>query len=194
MPRSHILLAYGAARHQIRQADLLLFRRRGLSGAIIAAAGRSIYSHAALADWWEQDLFCTEVREWYGGRATLLSRQVDRWPGRIDVYATAPDGAWPEFDRHATARYMRRLAGCAYGWRGIIAAAVTRLPILRLLFPPIQRDDCQARRPPFCSWAVTAACRLGGGTDPVPHLADCYTEPGDLARSPFFSYRFTLVP
>jgi hypothetical protein len=35
------------------------------------------------------------------------------------------------------------------------------------------------------------ACRAGG-VDPVPNLADRLTEPADLARSPFFEYRFTL--
>ena len=37
------------------------------------------------------------------------------------------------------------------------------------------------------------ADRIGGGVDPVPHLADRLTEPADLARSPFFRYRFTLA-
>jgi len=36
--------------------------------------------------------------------------------------------------------------------------------------------------------------RIGGGVDPVKHLADRLTEPADLARSPFYKYRFTLVP
>ena len=33
-----------------------------------------------------------------------------------------------------------------------------------------------------------------GGVDPVPHLADRLTEPADLARSPFYKYRCTLLP
>jgi hypothetical protein len=37
------------------------------------------------------------------------------------------------------------------------------------------------------------ADRLGGGVDPVPHLADRLTEPADLARSPFYEYLFTLI-
>ena len=41
--------------------------------------------------------------------------------------------------------------------------------------------------------AVSRACRRGG-VDPVPNLADRLTEPGDLARSAFFGYRFTLLP
>ena len=46
--------------------------------------------------------------------------------------------------------------------------------------------------PPFCSEAVSIAVQAGG-VDPVPTLADRYTEPGDLARSLFFHYRFTLA-
>jgi hypothetical protein len=35
--------------------------------------------------------------------------------------------------------------------------------------------------------------RLGGGVDPVPHLADRLTLPADMARSPFYEYQFTLA-
>jgi hypothetical protein len=38
------------------------------------------------------------------------------------------------------------------------------------------------------------ADRLGGGVDPVENLPDRLTEPADLARSPFYRYRFTLLP
>jgi hypothetical protein len=38
------------------------------------------------------------------------------------------------------------------------------------------------------------ADRVGGGVDPVPDLANRETEPADLARSPFYRYRFTLAP
>src|SRR4029079_15323530 len=57
---------------QILDADLLLWRRRGL----IASAGRGAYSHAGKAAWWGDDLFCLEVREWRGGRAVTLESQV----------------------------------------------------------------------------------------------------------------------
>jgi len=41
--------------------------------------------------------------------------------------------------------------------------------------------------------ALTLADRLGGWVDPVPHLADRLVEPGDLARSLFYQYLFTLA-
>jgi hypothetical protein len=83
------------ARDQVCDGDLLLFRRRGL----IATAGRGTHSHAAKVAWWGEDLFCLEVREWYGGRAVTLESQVRKFPGPIDLYHTNPDQRWPEYDR-----------------------------------------------------------------------------------------------
>jgi hypothetical protein len=91
---------YRAARRQVRDGDLLLFRRRGL----ISIAGRGDHSHAAKAAWWGDDLFCLEVREWHGGRAVTLSSQVRDYPDRIDVYETNPDDRWPEYDRAGATR------------------------------------------------------------------------------------------
>ena len=75
------------AASRVRDGDLLLFRRRNL----IAIAGRGEHAHAAKAAWWGDDLFCLEVREWHGGRAVTLSSQVQKFPGRVDVFAANPD-------------------------------------------------------------------------------------------------------
>lgn len=174
----------------IRGADLLLWRRRSL----ISLAGRGVHSHAAKAAWWGRDLFCLEVRELVGGRAVTLESQVRRYPGRIDVYRVNPDDRWPQYDRFAAVRFMRRLAGCEYGYAGLAAAALLHLPILRWFVRAEVDDRTVDRRPPFCSHACAMADRIGGGVDPVPHLADRVTEPADLARSPFYQYQFTLVP
>ncbi len=181
---------YRHARHQVRDSDLLLFRRRGL----ISIAGRGDHSHAAKAAWWNEDLFCLEVREWKGGRAVTLSSQVRCFPGRIDVYQTNPDERWPHYDRAKATRAMRRLTGCGYGYWGVAAASLLHLPLLRLLVSADVRDDEYDPRPPFCSQACAMSDRVGGGVDPVSHLADRLTLPGDLARSPFYRYLFTLIP
>jgi hypothetical protein len=139
-------------------------------------------------------LFCLEVRQWYGGRAVTLSSQVRHYPGRIDVFEVNPEDRWPRFDRHGAVRFMRRLAGCDYGYRGVALAALLHLPVVRMLVRPNVDDDSTNRRPPFCSHACAMADRLGGGVDPVPRLADALTEPSDLARSPLYRYRFTLAP
>ncbi len=174
----------------IRDADLLLYRRRGL----IAIAGRGIHSHSAKAAWWDGQLFCLEVRGLCGGRAVTLASQVARYPGRIDVYRANPGNRWRHYDRRGTVSFMRQLCGCEYGYVALLKAALLHLPVIRLLVRPALNDRAPPVMPPFCSQACVMADRLGGGVDPVPHLADRLTEPADLARSPFYQYRFTLIP
>ena len=182
------MISLSNAKRHMHDGDLLLFRRRGL----IAVAGRGEHSHAAKVGLWGSDLFCLEVREWHGGRAVTLASQVRKYPGRIDVFRTNPEQRWPEYDRSRAHQWMRRLAGCDYGYAGVLAAALLHLPFLRMVVRAQTEDDAIDRRPPFCSQACAMADRLGGGVDPVPHLADRLTEPADLARSPFYQYLFTL--
>jgi len=181
---------YREARKQIGDGDLLLFRRRGL----ISIAGRGEHSHAAKAAWWDGDLMVLEMLQFRGGRAVTLSSQVRNWPGQWDVFETNPGNHWPEYDRTGATRAMRRLCGCDYGYAGLIATALLHLPVVRLFVRPDLDDTSADGRPPFCSHACAMADRIGGGVDPVPHLADRLTEPADLARSPFYRYRFTLIP
>ncbi len=175
----------------ICSGDLLLFRGRGLASRLISYAGRSRYTHAARVVRWGRDLFCCEVREWVGGRAVTLESQVKKFPGQIDVFEANPDGLFPFYDRPAADRYMRRLAGCDYGYRAILSAALLRVPFLRATVS--DRIEVEGKnQPPFCS-AACAQAERAGGVDVVPHLADALTEPGDLARSNFYRYRFTLA-
>jgi len=174
----------------IDDGDLLLFRRRGL----ISIGGRGEHSHAAKVAWWEDEPFCLEVREWYGGRAVTLASQVQRFPGCIDVYEANADDRWPEYDRAGAVRFMRRLCGCRYGLLGLVRVALLHLAVARLFVRANVNDWSEESPTPFCSQACAMADRLGGGVDPVPHMADRLTEPADLARSPFYRYRFTLVP
>ncbi len=186
---------YEDVRHEIWNADLLLFRKReiGLLDGVIAIAGRGVHSHAAKAAWWKNDLFCLEVREFHGGRAVSLSSQVKKYPGRIDVFRPNADNRWPDYDTDKALEVMRKLAGCDYGYWNVILTAMTHLPVFRIFVRPDRSDDTalDLRRPPFCSQAVSMADRLAG-VDPTPQLSDRFTEPADLARSPFYKYQFTL--
>jgi len=181
-------LAYAAAWGQIQTGDLLLTRRRGL----IATAGRSPYSHAAMAAWWKDRLFALEMRA-AGGRALLLSHIVRRHDRRVDWYE-ANAGDRFDFDRDRALAAMQSYAGARYGWLAIARAALLHLPIVRL-FVKASTDDRGVPGlggPAFCSQAVAAATR-DAGVDPVPNLADRLTEPADLARSPFYEFRGTLT-
>jgi len=181
---------YPLARRKIRDGDLLLFRpRRGLMGQLIAAAGRSEYSHAAMAAWWNGRLMCLETVQGRGGRAVLLSNLVREKPGRIDVFAA--NATRRRFDRREAVAAMIGITGQCYGWWSLLWVALRHLPVVRLLVRP-DTDDAANGSLPFCSQAVARAYRAGG-VDPVPNMADRVTEPGDLARSTFFRFRFTLV-
>ena len=231
------------AQRDIRDADLLLFRKHG----VIAVAGRGIHSHAAKAAWWNNDLFCLEVREFHGGRAVTLESQTRRFPGRIDVFRANAEDRWPEYNRARAAAVMRRFAGCDYGYWNVFKTALTHVPAIRFFCRPALGDDRDDRwknylfdgeapcseseerfyddgerwferdwhwndlheepqtpedaererekikiPPPYCSEACSLADRLGGGINPVELLSDRFTEPADLARSPFYRYLFTL--
>ncbi len=69
-PAELIYLPYRQARPQVRDGDLLLFRRRGL----ISIAGRGDHSHAAKAAWWSGDLSDWRPSAWNQAppRATAL--------------------------------------------------------------------------------------------------------------------------
>jgi hypothetical protein len=185
-----IHLRYGDARREIRDADLLLFRRRSRLARLVAVAGRSEYVHAAMAGWWKDRLMCVEMTSG-GGHAQLLSHLVERWPGVIDVYQA--NALRRRFSRQRALRAMIGITGKRYGWLNLFRAALLHTPVFRFLVTPEANDLDQSQEPPFCSQAVAMADRQGG-VDPAPNLADRLTEPGDLSRSAFYSYRFTLMP
>lgn len=187
----------------IADADLLLFRRPpgSLVSRAICTSGRSIYSHAAMAVRWRtpgvglEKLLCVEVRELVGGRAVTLESQVAKFPGLIDVYRAAADRpGCVEFSRLGAVAMMLSFTGQPYGYRAILRAAQAYIPVARWFFRTSQDDSRVDGSNMFCSEAVSRATRLGGGVDPVPNLDDADTEPGDLARSDFYRYRFTLEP
>ena len=179
---------YSVARADIHDADLLLFQAKSSAfSKIISVAGRSEYSHAATAAWWgdsraDGDLFCLEVVEWHGGRAETLSSQVDLCPGVIDVFMPNAMGGLG-YNPGAVVRYMRRLTGCRYGWFNIFRVSLMHLPFIREFVRPDTDISHRDKHPPFCSQARVEADEAGGG---FPVM--------DLARSPFYRYKFTLIP
>lgn len=174
----------------LHTAAVLLWRSRSCVSRLIRAGGRSDYSHAALA-LWERGVWCVgEVREWYGGRVVTLESQVRRYPGQIDVYRARPQSG---LRTNLAAAAMLRLAGADYGYAAVLRASLAHLPILRLFARVDFDDSSDDGRPPYCSAAVNAAMRAGG-LDLVSNLADRFTEPGDIARSPLLEYSCTLVP
>jgi len=193
MAKKEILRQLSQAKPEIQDADLLLFRGKGIISRLIRSFGRGKYSHAAKASWIKGELFCLEVREWRGGRAVTLSSQVQKFPGQIDVFETNAIKL-PDYNRTKADSLMLLFAGIEYGYSDIIATAVLHAWGLRLIAQANVDDDFVSKRPPYCSAACAIADRVGGGIDPVPNLADKITEPSDLARSQLYRYRCTLIP
>lgn len=184
------IIAYEQARPDIMGGDLLLFRpKRGLFGRLICVAGRTEYSHAAMAGWWNGRLMCLETLQRHGGRAVLLSSQVARHPGQWDVYTIRQRRSWAM--RPAAVDAMIAQTGIEYGWRGVFRVALYHLPFVRFFVRP-KTDDDKNGSDPVCSHLVSGAYRKSG-FDAVPNLEDAVTEPGDLARSLAFRYQFTLA-
>jgi hypothetical protein len=189
MQQEPIHARYVDVRRDIRNADVLLFRRRNRITKAIMVAGRSRYTHAAMAGWWKDRLMCVEMTSG-GGRAQLLSNIVQRWPGCVDVYSVIARP--PRFAPWRALDVMIEITGRPYGWFNLFRASALHMPFVRFLVRPDEDDTSSSTWPPFCSHAVSKALRAGGG-DPVPNLADRHTEPGDLARSAMLKYQFTLI-
>ncbi len=170
--------------------DALLFRGGWKpSSILIGGIGRSDYVHVGMID---GDCIL-HMLQFRGGQTELISDIVARHPGRWDWFVSNPEARWPEFDRGEAVKSMRESITRPYGYLVLFFAMLRRLPIIRLIIPPLTNDEANGSYPPFCSVAVARACR-NGGVDPVPNCADRVTEPGDLARSTFFEYRYTLIP
>lgn len=177
------------AKPSLRDGDLLLYRSNGL----IARLGRGDYNHAAKLGKWGDDWFVLDTTWRDGVQMRLLDWDVHCWPGVIDVYRPNPDGRWQEYDARASVMYLREKVCCGYGRASVLKACLLRLPIVRLFCRVSTDDKSIDDHPPFCSQLVVMGERLRGGVDPVPSLADRFTEPSDLARSPFYRYQFTLT-
>lgn len=180
----------------LRPGNLLLFRGRGLLALAIQVAGRSSYSHAGMVADWNGVPIALEATA-SGVVAVTLAERVREYSGRLDVFEANAREQRSDFQRDAAVEYMVRMTGRRYGYPTLARVALFHLPIVRWFIRPSFDDKAGHQSPeeaePICSEAVALAYRVGGGVDPVPMLADRYTEPADLARSPFFRYRCTLV-
>ncbi len=178
----------------IQCGDLLQFRGNGAISSLIRFATHGVHSHSAIA---RRDALgrvdCLEIREFKGGRAVPLLGEVEKAPGRIDVFR--PRTEIFGFDRTACVDKMRELTSRSYGYAGIARLALQRIPILWRMSRLDTRDVHTSRegRAPFCSHAVAIACQAGG-VDPVPRKPDDLVTPADLTCSLLFDYVCTLLP
>jgi hypothetical protein len=130
-----------------------------------------------MAGLWHDRMMSLEVREWFGGRATLLSYLVQARPGACDVYRA------PMANPLTALAAMQDRTGRPYPWSHLLHIAHRRLmPWIDHTLPMPDLDT-----PLVCSEAVGFALEVAGVNLPrkVRELA-----PGDLTK--VAEYRFTL--
>ena len=190
------IIPYSEALPLIQEADILLFRGKGIISWLIQRYGSGVHSHVGIAHWDNGNLQCVEFREFKGGRSVSLKTQVDNSPFGIDVFRAAKRIDY-ENDSHVLdditkskiATIMLKLTGLPYGWKNIWKLVKHYLPFCRLA--PQNIKDNNATKIFVCSTAAAYAYRISY-IDPVPYLADASVTPSDLARSALFEYQFTL--
>jgi hypothetical protein len=196
LPKTFQLMKYDAARRQIQDGAIALYRAWAvdpehgddpkLSNKLIAAAGR-VYCHAGLLMRTHEHVLLLDTRQWRGGGVSQFSEEVRQCPGLWDVYHVTH----PDYSRRLAVKRMCEIIGRQYGWESLAKAAMRYTAIGRWLFPRVDVDDMK-RHNPYCSMAVSAAVR-NGRVDLCPERADLFTEPYHLALSEFTEYFGTLV-
>lgn len=93
----YCLVKYSAARHLIKEGDILLFRGTGIISRMVKIAGGGLYSHVGIASKYvdktnhESKIECLEFKEWIGSRAVSLETYVKNKPAIIDVFRAIPE-------------------------------------------------------------------------------------------------------
>lgn len=175
---------------------LAQFRGSGFISRLIQYGTGGPHSHSAMLQRTNGHVDVLEVREFYGGRRVPLESQVARYPGSIDVFSIDLH-RFPEFDGVGASHVMRCFTGRCYGYVGVSRLALRKVPLIWRCWPLDVPDDelldAEAIGAPFCSHAVCAAARIGGGVDPVPRKPDHLVTPNDLSWSLLYRYEFTLT-
>ena len=190
------ILPYSEAVPLIQEADILLFRGKGIISWLIKRYGSGVHSHVGIAHWDNDNLQCVEFREFKGGRSVSLKTQVDNSPFGIDVFRASKRVDYEndsyvldDITKEKISSIMLKLTGLPYGWRNIWKLVKHYVPFCRLAQQNIK--DNNATKIFVCSTAAAYAYRMAY-IDPVPYLADSAVTPSDLARSALFEYQFTL--
>jgi len=195
----------------IEEADILLFRHSGFFSFFIKRASHGLYTHVGLASWVhnasgdKSSLEMLEFREWKGGRAVDLERQVKKYNRSIDVFRLSPAVDTLEFVHNRISKIthymygdditncMRKKTGIPYGWKRVWWLMKRSMLFFRIFQDPIAfEDDLDDELVyPICS-TVVAHCIQQEYVDIMHHRANIRMEPSDIARSPLAHYLFTL--
>lgn len=181
---------YADAVREMRDGDIALFRAGWWprpSSLLIARGTDTLYCHAEMLSQapWDHKWWMLGTRQFVGGRARHLDKEVRESPGRWDIFRPRQ-----LYDEEKAVNEMARIVDCPYGYWNLFRCALRHTRIISRFLKPLTDDQLNGSAP-FCSQAVSRACRAGG-RDPRPNHADILTEPGHLADPAFSEYLFTL--
>lgn len=207
----------------IRDADILLYRGKGVVSRMIQAVTDSIYSHVGIAAaWhgktpdspreWMESWSVLEFREFRGGRQINLLGEVQRHGGRIDVYRFPDDlheyfydeldGTLRHtsniFDRGKIVRNMRLLTGLPYDYRRILCMYAWKTVVLRALLcrkrARMIEDRLGDRK--LTNFVCSTAVEYAfrlAGYQTCQNIDVNFVVPGDIGKSTAIHYLFTLT-
>lgn len=207
--RRHVPL--NVAQEHLLVSDVLSYRMASFAqdplgwpaSKAIAIAGRNPDVHSGMVDRLNGDFVALGMRL-ARQKLKLLSDEVQKHPGRIDVYRItgytmpSPAAPWltalPAAVRQQIVVEMRRYAlKDRYGWWNVLRSGLYFLPFARWAVPHHDEIDTDNARP-HCSQAVSHAVRKTLDMPLLNNRADRQILPGDLVTSPLLSYLFTLEP
>lgn len=207
-----IEVPWNKAKDLLYEGDVALVRGNGIYSWWIKHFTRGEYSHAGLIGFCGNFIELVHFREFEGGRSISLKREVNHYPGQIDIYRLIPEYNYCKYDSDVQkiedkkivldgtilrkiTNVMREWSGRDYGWGLIWKLMKQRLPFLRILYSPSFEDEKEDANDytPVCSSSVVAAIRFHY-FDIVPNLSDADVTPNDISHSAGVKYLFTLVP
>jgi hypothetical protein len=195
----------------LQEADILLFRAKPSIFSLswwIARYTLSQYSHISMVNFENEEPYCIEFREFIGSRNHPLIEELNNGYV-IDVYRVSGIISYPKFNKETgfieqtvkefTPEIARKITGTAkehvarkegYAWNIIWKISGIFIPLYRLFIDrnPIIEEETKNF---VCSTFVVYVYRKHF-IDLVPGISDEYTQPGDIARSAYLNYLFTI--
>lgn len=184
-------VSYPYAKKLIQSGWIGQYRGTSYISRLIQYATGSVHSHSAMfRKDCNGDVDVLEMREFQGGQTKTLHHHVENSSGLIDVFSCNAEIRW-RFDQSKAVEAMRQIVDGEYGYSGVLQLALRRTPGIWRMFPIDNSDVEKENWQPFCSHAVALAT-AAGGVDPVPNWPSYLVTPGDLTKSLFFEYQFTI--
>jgi len=211
-----MFLSLPESKNLINNADVLLFRAQDSIKTVgwwIGKYTSSIYSHAAIASWINEELHAVEFREFIGGRIHPMNQYIEeKNHSTIDVFRPVDTIMYPYIEtidgkvqiahkeKVFNADIALKITNTAedlvtkigdYSWWTIWQMCKAYIPFVRLGRKVRKNGEEPDPKEFVCSTLITYVYRKHF-IDPIPFLPDNMTSPGDLARSALFSYIFSI--